>query len=74
MAGMSGTTNDPAMQQMLDSMKTVLNEHMWFSILGFGVAGGRLLGDTGILKGRLGACLWTVFAIALGVYMTQYVE
>ena len=74
MAGMSGTSNDPAMQQMLDSMKTVLNEHMWFSILGFGVAGGRLLGDTGILKGRLGACLWTVFAIALGVYMTQYVE
>jgi hypothetical protein len=47
---------------------------MWFSILGFGVAGGRLLGDAGILKGRWASVLWTVFAIALGVYMSTYVE
>ncbi len=74
MAGMSHTTTDTAMQQMMASMNTVLREHMWISILGFGVAGSRLLGDAKILKGRWGTCLWTVFAIALGVYMTRYVE
>ena len=65
---------DTSMQQMVASMNTVLHEHMWFSILGFGVAGGRLLGDARILKGRWATCLWTVFAIALGIYMTGYVE
>ena len=74
MAGMSHETTDTAMQQMMASMNTVIHEHMWFSILGFGVAGARLLGDAKILKGRWGTCLWTVFAIALGVYMTRYVE
>lgn len=74
MAAMSQTTTDASMQQMLASMNTVLHEHMWFSILGFGVAGSRLLGDAKILKGRWGTCLWTVFAIALGAYMTRYVE
>jgi len=71
---MSQATTDAGMQQMMASMNTVLHEHKWFSILGFGVAGSRLLGDTRILKGRWGACLWTVFAIALGAYMTYYVE
>ena len=74
MTAMSHTTNDPAMQQMMTSMNTVLHEHMWFSILGFGVASGRLLGDAGILKGRWASTLWTVFAIALGAYMIRYVE
>lgn len=74
MAAMSQTTNDAVMQQMMASMETVLHEHMWFSILGFGVAGTRLLGDAKVLKGRWGACLWTVFAIALGAYMTRYIE
>jgi hypothetical protein len=74
MADMSHATADASMQQMVASMNTVLHEHMWFSILGFGVAGGRLLGDARILKGRWATCLWTVFAIALGIYMTGYVE
>jgi hypothetical protein len=74
MEHMSHSTDDPAMQQMMASMNTVIREHMWFSVLGFGLAGARLLGDAKVLKGRLGACLWTVFAIALGVYMAQYVE
>ena len=66
--------SDTAMRKMVVSMNTVIHEHMWFSILGFGVAGARLLGDAKILKGRWGTCLWTVFAIALGVYMSTYVE
>jgi putative copper resistance protein D len=71
---MSRATTEASMQQMMASMNTVLHEHMWFSVLGFGVAGSRLLGDARILKGQWGACLWTVFAITLGVYMTYYVE
>jgi putative copper resistance protein D len=71
---MSHAATDPGMQQMVASMNTVLGEHMWFSILGFGVAASRLLGDAKILKGRWGTCLWTVFVIALGIYMTRYVE
>lgn len=74
MAAMSQTASDPSMEQMMASMKTVLHQHMWFSILGFGVAGSRLLSDAQILKGRWAGILWTVFAIALGVYMTRYVE
>jgi hypothetical protein len=73
MGDMSHAT-DAGMQQMVASMETVLREHMWFSILGFGMAVSRLLGDAKILKGRWGTCLWTVFVIALGVYMTRYVE
>lgn len=73
MAGMSAM-GGAEMQQMMVSMNTVLQEHKWFSILGFGVAGTRLLGDARILKGRWAGSLWTVFAIALGAYMTRYVE
>ena len=74
MAAMQHATNDPGMQHSMASMTTVIHEHLWISLFGFGVAGGRLLGDTGILKGRWGATLWTVFAILLGAYMTRYVE
>lgn len=74
MAGMSSTMTGADMQQMVASMNTVLQEHRVFSILGFGVAGTRLLGDARILKGRWVASLWTVFAVALGAYMTHYVE
>jgi len=34
----------------------------------------KLLGDTGRLKGRLGAARWSGFAIILGIYMTGYSE
>ncbi len=74
MAGMSPTMTGTEMQQMMASMNTVLQEHKWFSMLGFGVAGSRLLGDARILRGRWAGSLWTVFAIALGAYMTRYVE
>jgi hypothetical protein len=66
--------SSPAMRSMMASMDTVKHEHLWFSITGFGLAIAKLLADTGRLKGRLGATLWTVFAIALGIYMMGYVE
>lgn len=66
--------SSPAMSHMMASMDLVKHEHMWFSILGFGLAAGKLLADTGKLKGRLGATLWTLFAIVLGIYMAGYVE
>ena len=66
--------NSPDMARMMASMEVVKHEHMWFSIFGFGLAAAKLLADGGKLKGRLGATLWTLFAIALGVYMMGYVE
>lgn len=66
--------SSPAMQSMMAAMKTMKHEHLWFSLIGFGLAGAKLLADTGRLKGRLGATLWTLFAIALGIYMMGYVE
>ena len=66
--------SSPAMQSMMASMKLVKHEHLWFSTLGFGLAAAKLLADTGRLKGRLGATLWSVFAIMLGVYMMGYTE
>ena len=80
MAKMMGQMNDPsmasspAMQSMMNAMRLVRHEHLWFSLLGFGLAASKLLGDTGRLKGRLGASLWPVFAIVLGIYMTGYTE
>jgi hypothetical protein len=41
---------------------------------GFGLAAAKLLADRGILKGRLGVSRWSVFAIALGIYMLGYTE
>lgn len=64
----------PAMQRMMASMDVVRREHMWFSLMGFGLAAAKLLGDTGRLKGRLGAVLWAVFAVLLGIYMIGYTE
>jgi hypothetical protein len=66
--------SSPGMKSMMASMDTVKHEHLWFSLLGFGLAGSRLLLDGGWLKGRLGATLWTMFAIILGIYMMGYVE
>ena len=74
MPAMQHTTSNPEMQRSMASMNTVIHEHLWISVFGFGVAGGRFLGDAGILKGRWAATLWTVFAIILGAYMTRYVE
>jgi hypothetical protein len=64
----------PAMQQMIASMNVVRHEHLWFSLLGFGLVSAKLLADTGHLKGRWGATLWSVFAVLLGGYMIGYVE
>jgi copper resistance protein D len=66
--------SNPVMQSMMASMELVKHEHLWFSTLGFGLAAAKLLADTGRLKGRLGATLWSVFAIMLGVYMMGYTE
>ena len=66
--------SSPAMDRMMASMEIVKHEHMWFSIFGFGLAAAKLLADGGKLKGRLGATLWTVFAIVLGAYMMGYTE
>jgi hypothetical protein len=67
-------TSNPVMQSLMASMGVVKNEHLWFSVFGFGLAAAKLLADGGVLKGRLGATLWTLFAIALGVYMIGYAE
>jgi hypothetical protein len=66
--------SSPAMDKMMASMEVVKHEHMWFSIFGFGLAAAKLLADGGKLKGRLGATLWTLFAIVLGAYMMGYTE
>lgn len=66
--------SSPAMKSMMASMDLVKHEHLWFSISGFGLAIARMLADTGRLKGRLGATLWSGFAIVLGTYMMGYVE
>ena len=66
--------SSPAMQSMMASMTLVKHEHLWFSICGFGLAAAKLVADAGRLKGRLGATLWSVFAIILGIYMMGYME
>jgi hypothetical protein len=65
---------NPAMEQMNASMALIKHEHFWFSMTGFGLAAAKLLADGGILKGRLGATLWSVFAVILGIYMMTYLE
>lgn len=67
-------TSNPEMTSMLSSMRVVKHEHLWISIFGFGFAVTRLLSDTGVLKGRLGATLWPIFAMALGIYLFGYTE
>jgi len=66
--------SSPAMQSMMASMESVKHEHLWFSMFGFGLAAAKLFADTGRLKGRFGATLWSVFAIILGIYMMGYTE
>ena len=66
--------SSPAMQSMMASMNLIKHEHLWFSTLGFGLAAAKLFADSGRLKGRLGATLWSVFAIILGIYMMGYTE
>jgi hypothetical protein len=65
---------NPAMKAMNASMVFVKHEHLWFSMCGFGLAAAKLLADGGVLKGRLGATLWCVFAVILGIYMLGYTE
>ena len=72
-SGQSMTAN-PEMTSMLASMRVVKHEHLWISIFGFGFAISRLLADTLVLKGRLGATLWPIFAMALGLYLFGYTE
>jgi len=67
-----GMANSPVMQKMTASMNEVKREHAIFSFLGFGLAAAKLLADGGLIKGRLGATLWTFFAMALGVYMFSF--
>jgi copper resistance protein D len=66
--------SNPAMQSMIASMSMVKHEHLWISLVGFGFAASRLLADGGVLKGRLGATLWCLFAIAIGIYLIGYME
>jgi hypothetical protein len=70
----SNAPADPSMQRMLLSMSLISHEHLWFSMIGLALIACKLLADTGRLKGRWGASLWCVFAMALGAYMTRYVE
>ena len=70
----SAIAASPGMQRMMASMDVVRHEHLWFSLIGFGLAAAKLLGDTGRLKGRWGAVLWSLFAIVLGIYMAGYTE
>jgi hypothetical protein len=80
MAGMMNRGQEPGnsaaanMHQMMASMSLVRYEHLWISIIGFGLVVAKLLGDTGHVKGRWGTALWPVFAILLGAYLTGYVE
>ena len=76
MAQMSdpGMASNPAMKSMMASMSLVKREHLWISVIGFGFAAAKLMADGGLIKGRLGATLWTLFAIALGVYLLGYAE
>lgn len=66
--------SNPIMQSLAASMNVIKHEHLWISLVGFGLAAAKLLADGGILKGRLGATLWTLFAIVLGIYIMGYAE
>jgi len=74
MAVVVGAHGELAMQQMMQQMSdpqmamTPAVKSMIASLLG----ATKLLADIGRLRGRLGAALWPLFAIALGVYMFGY--
>jgi len=59
----------PADESMLASMSLIKSEHLVFALFGFGFGASKLIADLGVLKGRLGATLWPLFAIGLGLYM-----
>jgi putative copper resistance protein D len=65
----SAATPSPADQSMIASMTLIKHEHLVFALCGFGLGAARLGADMGLLKGRLGAALWPLFAVALGIYM-----
>ncbi len=69
-----GMASSPVMKSMMVSMNLIKHEHLWISMIGFGFAAAKLLADGGVLKGRLGATLWTLFAIAIGIYLLGYAE
>lgn len=64
----------PSGKKMLASMNLIKSEHVWFVVIGLGFGATKLLADIGWLRGRLGAALWPLFAIALGIYMFGYRE
>jgi len=64
----------PAVKSVIASTNLVKSEHRWFAVFGLGLGATKLLADIGWLRGRLGAALWPLFAIALGVYMFGYRE
>jgi hypothetical protein len=66
--------SDPTMKSLMASMGLIKHEHLWISLVGFGLAAAKLLADSGVLKGRLGATLWSLFAIVLGIYIMGYAE
>jgi hypothetical protein len=67
-------SSNPTMQSLMNSMSTIKHEHLFISLVGFGFAAAKLLADGGVLKGRLGATLWCLFAMVLGIYIMGYSE
>jgi putative copper resistance protein D len=65
---------NPVMRNMIATMNLVKQQHVWFSLFGFGLAAAKLLADTGRLGGRIGATLWPIFAMLMGLYMFGYTE
>ena len=65
-------TPSPEAKSMMASMNLIKSEHLGFALFGFGLGAAKLLADIGLLKGRLGATLWPLFAIGLGIYMAGF--
>jgi hypothetical protein len=64
--------HDPAMMAMMQSMAVVKHEHMWFSIWGFLLAGFKFAADSGKVRSRWPHLVWSLCAMALGVYMAAF--
>ncbi len=73
---MSGsmTMSGPQAQSMAASMALIKRQHALFAIFGAGFVVTKLLADTGRLPGRLGAMLWPLFAMAVGLALINYTE
>ena len=65
-------TPSPEAKSMMASMNLIKSEQLGFALFGLGLGAAKLLADTGVLKGRLGATLWPLFAIGLGIYMAGF--